>query len=375
MDFLTPAEVSTTTTILNKRQRCLQWTVANVWKHPFIKLLFTLPVVLLICRTLMPNYFSFTVTYFKIIVDMVNKDLHRTQDIFRQEAELVWNNHQLQKRFMQKICKEKKISKKHFIWLVSLSSDNVLPGAITVAHSIKKISCYTKIGALVTSELSNVTRQVLKKVGYEIFEVESLDCNWMERKLGLKPTDSGIPGTHTRFQAWSLLQFDKIAYVDIDFMQLTNMDEIFDMPGDLSAVYCSRPGVVDPCFNAGLAVLRPSMETRAGLMAKWEELTSVIGCISDQVVMWYFFAFAGRWNPLPYSYNVRRKLYYPMKAYHFAGYGVTPKPWDMKKPPTKKEAFEFPGPATNRDHMNILWWQLFYDALDEYNLHMWWKST
>lgn len=35
-----------------------------------------------------------------------------------------------------------------------------------------------------------------------------------------------------------------------------------------------------------------------------------------------------------------------ISAYHFAGYGVTPKPWDMKKPPTKKEAFEFPGPAT-----------------------------
>ena len=23
---------------------------------------------------------------------------------------------------------------------------------------------------------------------------------------------------------------------------------------------------------------------------------------------------SGRWNPLPYSYNVRRKLYYPMKG-------------------------------------------------------------
>lgn len=34
-------------------------------------------------------------------------------------------------------------------------------------------------------------KMVFYQVGYEIFEVESLDCNWMERKLGLKPTDSG----------------------------------------------------------------------------------------------------------------------------------------------------------------------------------------
>ena len=87
--------------------------------------------------------------------------------------------------------------------------------------------------------------------------------------------------------------------------------------------------------------------------------------------------FLGKWNRLPYSYNVRRKIYYPMKgstlfyfyhnnsyqkdmffkllkhptnvyvcfsAYHFAGYGITPKPWELKKPPSRKEANSFRGP-------------------------------
>jgi hypothetical protein len=28
----------------------------------------------------------------------------------------------------------------------------------------------------------------------------------------------------------------------------------------------------------------------------------------------------------------------------------------------------------SRDDMNILWWQIFYDAMDQYNLHQWWNS-
>ena len=152
-----------------------------------------------------------------------------------------------------------------------------------------------------------------------------------------------------------------------------------------------------------------------------QELTSVMGCVSDQVVMWYYFAFSGttvltfilfifnhrfqnlmlstlmlalffpqvagihfhilimfvgnsitQWkvfNYLATAYvtvflwrraNARNvRLYYhrigstptfqhfPLyySAYHFAGYGVTAKPWDIKNPPTKKEAFDFPGPG------------------------------
>ncbi|XP_028396340.1 glycogenin-1-like isoform X2 [Dendronephthya gigantea] len=356
------------------RPRSFQSIMVYIRQHNLVKFLSLLVLFLLLFRILVPNLFSYSLSYFQIIITMVNTDMDRQQDVIRQEAELVWGYHQMQKRFMQQICKEKKLSKKKYLWLVSLSSDNVLPGAVAVAQSIQKISCYTNIGAMVTPNVSNLTRSVLAKAGYQMFDVESLDCNWLEKSLHLPPTNTGIPGTHTRFHAWNLLQFEKIAYVDIDYMLLTNIDEIFDLPGDLSAVYCARPSVVQPCFNAGLAVFRPSAKTHSGLMDKWKELNGIMGCVSDQVVMWYYFAFSDRWNPLPYSYNVRRKLFYPMKAYHFAGYGVTPKPWDMKIPPTKKEAFDFPGPAVERKDMNFLWWQLFYNALDQYNLHQWWTS-
>ena len=33
--------------------------------------------------------------------------------------------------------------------------------------------------------------------------------------------------------------------------------------------------------------------------------------------------FTGRWNPLPYSYNVRRKLFYPMKGTNHRNLTIT----------------------------------------------------
>lgn len=333
--------------------------------------------LLLLFRVMKPNYFSYGISYAKIIIELVNTDTQRQMNVTRQEAQLVWDLHHLQKKYMKDWCKDsvKKKKSKDVAWLVSMSGNSVVPGAVAVGHIIKKLSCYPILLALVTETVSKESRTALKATGFSVHVVEALDCNWMDKKLGHELMNKGIPGTHTRFHAWRYTQYETIIYVDTDFFPLINMDELIDSPGDFSAVYCGRPGVLDPCFNAGLAVFKPSLKTYQGLMEKWEELTHILGCPHDQIVLWYYFAFNGRWNPLPYSYNVRRKLYYPMKAYHFAGYGITPKPWEMERPPTEKEVDSFPGPAIEREDMNILWWKVFYEALEHYALHNWWKKT
>ncbi|XP_028396337.1 galactinol synthase 1-like [Dendronephthya gigantea] len=344
-------------------------------RHKLIKFFAGFLLCLLFFRLTKPNYFSYGISYAKIIYDLVNTDMQRQNDVLRQDAQLVWDLHHFQKEFMPEWCKNKVKKKRKLAWFVSMSGNSVVPGAVAVGHIIKKFSCYPNLLALVTDTVSKESRSALEATGFSVHVVESLDCNWMDKKLGYEITNKGIPGTHTRFNIWRYTQFDSIVYVDTDFFPLVNMDELFDLPKEFSAVYCGRPGVLDPCFNAGLAVFKPHLDTYQGLMEKWEELSRVIGCPNDQIVLWHYFAFNGRWNPLPYSYNVRRKIYYPMKAYHFAGYGIIPKPWELKKPPSRQEANSFPGPVVKQQETNILWWKLFYEALDAYNLHDWWKTT
>ena len=92
-----------------------------------------------------------------------------------------------------------------------------------------------------------------------------------------------IRETHTRFHAWNYTEFSKIIYLDADLMLLTTIDKRFDLPDDFAATPCARPGVIDPCFNAGLLVLRPHSKVYQELMNFWRESTESVTCINVQM--------------------------------------------------------------------------------------------
>lgn len=246
-------------------------------------------------------------------------------------------------------------------------------GAVLSAFMIKNLSCEQKKIALVSNGVSEAGRNTLAKVGYDVKVVEPLDCNWMDRMKGRKERNLGIIGTHMRFHAWNYTEYDKLVYFDADIIPLTNIDDIFDLDTDFAAAYCGKPGVLDPCFNAGLLVFRPSGQYYKEIMDMWSDL-SKDGCPNDQVLLWHFYADSGRWTPLPYAYNVRREIYHPMKVYHFACC-LTPKAWRVLKPPQRKEADEFEGPFKDPWDLVIIWWKYFYEALEFYQLENWWKEA
>ena len=50
--------------------------------------------------------------------------------------------------------------------------------------------------------------------------------------------------------------YSQVIYLDSDYFPTTPLDNLFEQvhPGKLTAAYCSKPGVVDPCFNAGMSI-------------------------------------------------------------------------------------------------------------------------
>ena len=96
--------------------------------------------------------------------------------------------------------------------------------------------------ALVSKDVSRGARKALERIGWETEIVESMDCNWMERKKRRPTSNTGIIGTHTRFHAWGYTQYSKILYVDADVLLMTNIDEIFHIDADFAAAPCARPG-------------------------------------------------------------------------------------------------------------------------------------
>ena len=289
-----------------------------------------------------------------------------------------WRMYQIESRFGQEWCKEKYVeSRSDVAWLTIVVDENFASSAaLVLGHSIRTFSCQKNMIALISEMVSEGARKALRSVGWETRLVEEMDCHWLDAKLGGfgKPLGIEIKGTHSRFHAWNYTEYSKIIYLDADYMLMTNIDHLFDTPDDFAAAPCSRPGVLDPCFNAGLLVFRPDAKYYHEIMNLWQEITRIDKCPNDQILLWHYYADAGNWKVIPYAYNIRRIIYRPLSSYHFACCRP-PKPWTAKCRPSRKEAHDYDRPILIPDDMVYIFWKNLYELLVKYNLDEWWRST
>ena len=341
---------------------------------PLLKVSTVCASVLIALRWFRPLMLKYLLPYTLMVFNVAYSDHDRHEAVDRIHATTEWRLHQLEMQFNKDLCKSAgPTSSNRVAWLTAMTNDDFVIGAVATAYMINRLSCHKEMIALVSSGVSAAGALALTKAGYDVKVVEPLDCNWMDRKKGRAEQSSGIVGTHMRFHAWNFTQYDKLLYFDADIVPLTNVDDLFEMDSDFAAAYCSKPGVVDPCFNAGLLVFRPSAADYTAIMELWDQLSDT-GCPNDQVLLWHYYADNGRWTPIPYAYNVRRQMYHPMKLYHFACC-LTPKPWRLSNPPDRAAALRFKGPLIQPMDVVITWWKYFYQAIDLYDLKQWWQNA
>ena len=329
-----------------------------------------------------PILVPYSYKFVKIVAFHIINDKQRSLDNELLLARKEWKFYQLERRFRQRWCQETNVrSRKNVAWLTVMVSDNFVVSALVLGNSIRTFSCHTNMIALISKDVSENTRKALQSVGWKTRLVEEMDCDWMDAKVGGdrnsglfgRPLGHRIKGTHTRFHAWNYTDFSKMIYVDADYMLISNIDELFEIPEHFAAVPCSRPGVLDPCFNAGLLVFKPDLKTYQEIMKHWRETTEKDTCPTDQELLNEFYADSG-WKELPYAYNIRRIIFLPMMSFHYACCRP-PKPWTSECRPSREEASKFDGPIITVDDMTLLFWKNFYQLIQQYNLQNWWNNN
>lgn len=314
-------------------------------------------------------------TYPPHIIRLISQEACRRSNRDDLVAQQYWQLYRSESQYYQKDCKAQGIRcPDKFTWLTAMVNDQYVIPAIVLGHGLRKFSCCHNMLALVTDNVSQDSRKALRAVGFSILQVQHLDCNYLHRRKGGKlPKYPGILGTHTRFHAWKLTNYSRIVYLDPDFLLLGNLDTFLTRSTnkELMAAYCARPGIVDPCFNAGLLVIRPSLKIFNDLISLWDKFYKW-KCLDDQVLMYQYFAKRYQWEPLPYSYNVRRMIYFPMKAYHFACCKYQ-KPWKLARP-LRPMILGQKNLMSSIEGIMQLWWHEFYQALDTYKLNWWWLA-
>ena len=339
----------------------------------------TVFIFLVVWRPLLLPYFF---RYAQLVISECINDKQRFQENELLVAQKEWRMYKIESRYGQDLCKENMKLRSNVTWLTALVNDLFVVPALVLGHSIHTFSCQKNMIVFISEKVSEGARKALQRVGWETRLVEEMDCYWLDAKLGGdrnsglfgKPLGHRIKGTHTRFHAWNYTQYSKIIYADADYMLMTNIDHLFDIPDDFAAAPCGRPGVLDPCFNAGLLVFRPDANYYQAIMNLWQEITRMDTCPNDQVLLWHYYADTGNWKALPYAYNIRRIIFRPLNSFHFACCRP-PKPWSAECRPSRREARDFDGPILIPDDMVLIFWKNYYEVLKKHNLEDWWRST
>jgi len=247
---------------------------------------------------------------------------------------------------------------------VSLATnDDYGRGANTLGRSLKRSGTTRRCVLMVTSGVTPSYRETLKESWDELVDITPLDSNDQEKLAILARPELGC--TFTKLRAWTLTQFQKCVFLDADTMVLQNVDELFERD-ELSAA----PDVGWPdCFNSGVFVFKPSMDTYGRLLEFAKTRGSFDG--GDQGLLNDFFkdwATKDISKRLPFLYNMVANITYSytpafmrygqdVKIVHFLG---SVKPWhhyyDESTGMLKKLSSS--GLSVSDDIFTQMWWDL-----------------
>lgn len=248
-----------------------------------------------------------------------------------------------------------------FAWVTLATNDSYSLGALVLGHSLRRVGTPHDLVVLVTPGVSAAMRNQLSSAFTVVQEVNVLDSQDEANLALLERPELGI--TFTKLHCWRLTQYEKCVFLDADTLVLKNSDELFERE-ELSAA--PDPGWPD-CFNSGVFVYRPSLDTFSNLIKFALSKGSFDG--GDQGLLNLYFS---DWatkdisRHLPFLYNmVSTATYSYLPAYkafgedakiaHFIGPN---KPWLQYFDPETR-LVRPPQGSEHLQHLLQLWWDIF----------------
>jgi glycogenin glucosyltransferase len=243
------------------------------------------------------------------------------------------------------------------------TNDSYAIGALVLGNSLRRVGTTRSLAVLVTQDVSENFRQHLRELYDVVVEVNVFDSNDTVNLELLTRPDLGV--TFTKLHCWRLTQFTKCVFMDADTLVLQNIDELFDRE-ELSAA--PDAGWPD-CFNSGVFVFRPNLDTYKALLHFALTNGSFDG--GDQGLLNLYFS---DWatkdikKRLPFLFNVVAQAFYSYlpafkqygkntKVIHFIG---PVKPWHTSYNVTTGHV-ETTGEAGNYAILLKLWWNVYME--------------
>lgn len=239
------------------------------------------------------------------------------------------------------------------------SSEDYVCGAIILAQSIIRSNSTKDLVLLADDSISMKSLKGLKAAGWKIKNIKRIRSPYAE-------PEAYNEWNYSKLRIWQLTQYDKLIFVDSDFIILRNTDEFFAYP-QLSASGNSRF-----LFNSGFMLIEPSKCTFQKLMKERFRVASYNG--GDQGFLNEMFVW---WHRLPTKLNFLKDFnsypnfmhdeVIPEDAYALHYLGL--KPWMCRQEDydCNWDVSKFKRFASDSAHQK--WWRIHNEMSNELKSH------
>lgn len=246
-------------------------------------------------------------------------------------------------------------------WVTLATNDNYCVGALVLAASLRRVKTTRNLTILVTKGITTSLMDQLGQVFDDVVTVDPLDSGDVANLSLMDRPELGV--TMTKLHCWTLTQFTKCVFLDADTLVVNNSDDLFDREEFSAAPDAGWPD----CFNSGVFVFRPSIETFKAIL----QFACVHGSFDggDQGLLnQYFSTWATKdiSKHLPFLYNMCSTATYTyqpaykhfgsnVKIVHFLG---SWKPWHVQFSPQGSMLPRNQNQHQDSKHLQ-LWWSIF----------------
>lgn len=225
-------------------------------------------------------------------------------------------------------------------------------GAVTLGHTLQELhgSDYDRI-CLVSKDMSNEWVSILEQY-WRVIKVNDFSPSITLRR------------SWTKLRCWSLVDYEKIVYIDCDIIVLKRLDKLFSMP-ELS---CVPDSSTPQLCNTGLLVIKPRLWALESFEKAYDNLISYQFDGDQPFINYYFREF----TPIPSQYNAPRVSDTSLGDFMnenkvFCLHFVCKKPWRCQRNESKNCGCGFP-------EYGELWWNTWDKACTDKKCKIGWKE-
>jgi alpha-N-acetylglucosamine transferase len=182
---------------------------------------------------------------------------------------------------------------KKYAYVCVLSTDNYLDGALILNENLRELNSKYELLCVVNDRLSEESINTLHRFGIKTKNTRAIKTN-----MGIGRWNY----TFDKLNIFSLVEYDKIVFLDLDLLILKNIDHLFDW--DSIAAGLDMPWHDDE-FNSGVMVIEPNMDLYNDMIEKL--YATKYNYTGDQDFLNDYFG--KNFIALPLKYNLMRTLY------------------------------------------------------------------